>query len=350
MNDKTFIGMFYDDEEILKQIDDLKAQGFDGENIYVITKDKNDVAMFQGLKYGDVQTTPDSWFDRFIDFMTGEDHVRSMLKEVGVNDNDMDAYYRDIEAGGKLLYVDEGEANRLYKTNGERFGATGLGTDPNLGANRVIENETTDEIFPEAYDAPYAATNENLGRVGGEALVNQTNYETPPNNNRKETNAYKAETPHEETMRLREERLSVDKEKVEKGEISLHKDVVEEQQSIDVPVMREEVYVERRPVNEYEQNEADFRLQDDEETIHIPVMEERLEVTKKPYVSEEIVIGKREVEDVETVRDSVKHEEAYMEQDGNVEVTGEFEDRSNVKRNKRNDAELNSRKNDKLDL
>ncbi|HEX5564334.1 MAG TPA: YsnF/AvaK domain-containing protein, partial [Sporosarcina sp.] len=117
-----------------------------------------------------------------------------------------------------------------------------------------------------------------------------------------------------------------DKEEVERGEVSLHKDVVEEEQSFDVPVMREEVYVERRPVNEYESDVDEFKMMQDDETIRVPITEERLEVKKKPYVSEEIVVGKRQVEDTEMVNETVKREEARFEQSGNVDVQDEFID------------------------
>ena len=48
-------------------------------------------------------------------------------------------------------------------------------------------------------------------------------------------------------LRLREEQLMVDKERVQTGEVRIRKDVVTEQRSLDVPVEREEVVIERRP-------------------------------------------------------------------------------------------------------
>lgn len=353
MDDKKFIGMYHNDSELMTKIDDLKNQGIDGENIYVIAQDKSDVTMFQGMKYGDVQTTPESWFDRFMDFLTGEDHVRSMLKEAGVADGDMDNYYNEIQTGGKLLYVDEGELNRLHTKNDASYGIIDVGVDPNLGANRVSEyeeNELEETLHANSNSAAFQDSNlyegadESYGRVGGEALRNQTDYEAPPSNyygvqNRfDETDEFNRDTD-EETMRLREERLSVDKEEVERGEVTLHKDVVEEEQSFDVPVMREEVYIERRPVNEYDSDVNDFKMQQDDETIRVPITEERLEVTKKPYVSEEIVVGKRQVEDNETVNETVKREEARFEQSGEVDVQDEFVDEPTM-RKKWNDDQL----------
>ncbi|GAM13123.1 YsnF/AvaK domain-containing protein [Mesobacillus selenatarsenatis] len=117
----------------------------------------------------------------------------------------------------------------------------------------------------------------------------------------------------EQTLRLREEQLDVSKERVQAGEVEVHKEVVEEQQKVNIPVTREEVYVERRDVNETTSG-MDASVGDDE-TIRVPIMEEKVEVTKKPVVSEELVIGKREVTDTEQVVESVKHEEAHLEAD-----------------------------------
>ncbi len=51
-------------------------------------------------------------------------------------------------------------------------------------------------------------------------------------------------------LQLREERLRIDKQRVASGEARIRKDVVSEQQSIDVPVFHEELFIQRRPVAE----------------------------------------------------------------------------------------------------
>lgn len=164
MDKKVFIGMYHNDSELMAQIDELKTQGIEGENIYVIAEDKTDVAMFQGMKYGDVQTAPESWFDRFMDILTGSDHVRSMLEEVGVPEGDMDNYYEQIQNGGKLLYVDRGEMKNLHVQRGDRFGMTNSGTDPNLGANAVnaYDNVVYDDTSPQASFSKDTAYTESL--------------------------------------------------------------------------------------------------------------------------------------------------------------------------------------------
>jgi uncharacterized protein (TIGR02271 family) len=119
-------------------------------------------------------------------------------------------------------------------------------------------------------------------------------------------------------MQLREEELQARKTRVETGSVQLGKEVVEEKQTLEVPVTREEVYVERRQVD---RREAGTPIGDAErETIRVPVTEERVEVSKQPVVYEEVGIGKRVTQETETVSDTVRREELRVDEDGDVEV------------------------------
>jgi uncharacterized protein (TIGR02271 family) len=117
-------------------------------------------------------------------------------------------------------------------------------------------------------------------------------------------------------MRLREEKLDVSKHSVRTGEVTLHKDVIEETQSVDVPVTHEEVIVERRALNGVPSDEPIG----EEETIRIPVSEERVDVDKDTIVTGEVALRKRVVEETERVTDTVRREEAHVEVDGDPDV------------------------------
>jgi uncharacterized protein (TIGR02271 family) len=130
-------------------------------------------------------------------------------------------------------------------------------------------------------------------------------------------------TNKEETLELHEERLKIDKDRVKTGEVNINKNVYEDEQIIEVPVEREEVYIERRPVNREValDSETNFRADNplnEEVEIHIPVTEEQVSVTKKDVVKEEIVVGKRKVIDTETVADTVRREEVDIDDTTNT--------------------------------
>jgi uncharacterized protein (TIGR02271 family) len=121
------------------------------------------------------------------------------------------------------------------------------------------------------------------------------------------------------TLKLREEELAARKTSVETGRVRLGKEIVEEERTVDVPVTREEVYVERHPV---ERRPSDQPIGETEtETIRVPVREEHVEVEKQPVVYEEVGVGKRVTQDTEHVSGTVRREELRVDKDGDVELT-----------------------------
>lgn len=120
-------------------------------------------------------------------------------------------------------------------------------------------------------------------------------------------------------LRLREERLQVEKQPVESGEVRLGKEVVTEQQSIDVPVSHEEVYVERRG---FEDRPTDVPVGEGE-TFRVPVREEQVDVGKTTVETGEVTLGKRTVQETQRVSDTVRREEARVERVGDVPVRDE---------------------------
>lgn len=123
-------------------------------------------------------------------------------------------------------------------------------------------------------------------------------------------------TNDDQTLKLKEERLQVDKHNVKTGEVDVHKRTVTETKTVDIPVEHEEVVIERRPVRDGETVSDDF----DSEDIHIPLTEEQVEVTKKPIVSEEVTVHKEKKQDVKHVSEEVEREELDVDTEGNVRV------------------------------
>jgi len=121
------------------------------------------------------------------------------------------------------------------------------------------------------------------------------------------------ETEEERSLKLREEQLRVEKERVQTGEVQLRKEVVTEQQSINVPVSREEVVVERHSYPEGRVTETPVG---EDEIIRVPVSEEQVHITKTPVETGEVTIGKREVQEKQQVSDTVRREEARLEREG----------------------------------
>ncbi|MCP8968100.1 YsnF/AvaK domain-containing protein [Ectobacillus ponti] len=116
-------------------------------------------------------------------------------------------------------------------------------------------------------------------------------------------------------LQLRQEELDVSKTRVRTGEVILSKEIVEEPKVMDVPVMHEEVVIERRTMHE----PSDEPISEDD-TIHIPVSQETVSVGKHTVVTEEVAAYKREIAETQRIEETVKREEAYIETEGDPHI------------------------------
>jgi uncharacterized protein (TIGR02271 family) len=102
-----------------------------------------------------------------------------------------------------------------------------------------------------------------------------------------------------------EEELDIGKREVSRGEARVSKHVETEHVTQPVTRRREEVVVERRPVEAGARADASIGSDGD---IRVPLMEEELTVEKRPVVKEELIVGKRVVEDHDVVEADVRRE------------------------------------------
>lgn len=201
-----------------------------------------------------------------------------------------------------LTREDESSFSRVHDDDVETERSSLNYNKPNESVEPPTSNETTTResnfsSSQDEQDTNVHASEQSYNNDTQDNNVGETSY----NNETQDNNV------DDESVQLHEERLNVDKENVETGEASVDKHVVEEEQEFDVPVEREEVTIERRPVNE--KVDEDFNANDDD-SVHIPLHEERVKVDKENVVSEEIVIKKNKVQDTEHVSEKVRHEEA----------------------------------------
>lgn len=124
-----------------------------------------------------------------------------------------------------------------------------------------------------------------------------------------------AATGRERVVRIpvTEEEMRVGKRTVEAGQVDVRKTV--ETRRVEQPVTRrrEEVEVERRPIQgDQTTTPADFK----EGETRIPLMEEEVVVEKRPVAKEEVVIRKHTVEDTENVEADLRKERVDVDEKG----------------------------------
>lgn len=272
----TVVGVFPDEIQADQAINALRQAGFSDDQI----------------SYSGHGTASGGFFSDLKSFFTGEDtntgRAYDDLVAKGIPEQDARYYQQEYQAGRSIVAVTGGYDMQLASSILAQYGG--------YGANRGAA-QTTD----------YSAT---------AGSTQTTDYDASA------TGQAVADTDEARRLRLREEQLQVSKQPVQTGEVGIRKEVITEQKTIDVPVTREEVVIEQRPVSG---QVSDTPIGEGEE-IRVPVREEQVNVSKQTVDKGEVAIGKRQVQETKQVSDTVRREEARVEREGDVNLQGTPED------------------------
>lgn len=176
---------------------------------------------------------------------------------------------------------------------------------PHLEREGLISQQSEDELFVHyGIDPGEAGWNDYGKAAGAGAGAAGMQSETTPASNREN-----AGMTDDDSMTRSEERLNVGTEQQQTGKARLRKYVVTEQQSVTVPTTHEEVHVEREPISDPSTARSDIGEQEQEVTLH----EDRVTVDKESVPVERVRLGVDEVEDEQTVSDTVRKERVDTE-------------------------------------
>ncbi|MGH2352472.1 MAG: YsnF/AvaK domain-containing protein [Chloroflexota bacterium] len=125
---------------------------------------------------------------------------------------------------------------------------------------------------------------------------------------------------HEIRVPVLEERLVPGKRAVDMGELRIHKYVDSVEETVRQPVTRDDLVVERVPVNRPLEAPVGSRMEGD--WLVIPVMEEVLVIQKRLMLKEEVRIRKQQVTEEQEVHETVRHERVEIEDATVRGVTG----------------------------
>ncbi|MHB8647399.1 MAG: DUF2382 domain-containing protein [Thermomicrobiales bacterium] len=130
-----------------------------------------------------------------------------------------------------------------------------------------------------------------------------------------------------------EEQLKAGVRETEAGRARIVKDVHQEQQTIDVPVEHEEIYVTERAVNR-PATQADLAMRDRD--IEIPLREQEVVTQKQAMVTGEVNVRKEVKRETERVTDTVRREDVRVEDAGSDHVHVEGDRYGTARRDEEN--------------
>ncbi len=265
-------GVFENERDARRALDALRQAGFGYDQVGVATQGQNNVNLLNDLTGLGVSQDSASYYDQ---------QYKNGRTVVSVRpDGRDDEAHNILHQYGAYDYEHQSGYNQTDTSNAQTY------------ANAANTQTTTNQGVDYRNDADYASDE----------------YHQP------------------RSLRLREEQLNVTKDRVQAGEVGLHKEVVSEQKTINVPVTHEEVVIERHPVTD---GTVDNTPIGEGETIRVPVSEEQVNVSKDTVVTGEVAIGKRAVQENQQVTDTVRREEARVDQSGNPIVRNSQNDIAN---------------------
>jgi uncharacterized protein (TIGR02271 family) len=245
---------------------------------------------------------------RVDDDVAGGEHDRDVLVPIGaarLDDDDDDVVLNDLTADrfatlpaydAHTFTRDNERELRTHFTPGEAMSAGIVGPGA-TGGNDFYDHEHFDDrnFF-------------SRGRGRGADLARDEDRDT----RRDDVETTRPRGGDVDRLTVSEEQLAVGKRQVSAGEVGVRKNVETRHVEQEVPLMREEVTVERRPISADAGTAGDVRINDGE--IRVPVMREEAVVQKRLVPTEEIIIRKTAVRDTQTVSADLRRERVDVDE------------------------------------
>lgn len=221
---------------------------------------------------------------------------RGDLRGREVVDPDAGSGYRSSDLQGSFRNLDIPEEHSRYFSHRLGTSANGAVVTVNAGTRRT---EAESILTQYGGDLATGAASDDYGSTEATRL---SSADAAP-----ATDTYREEAP--ENIQLLGEVLRVHKDRINRGEVRIRKEVITENQTVQVPVTREELVIERRPGRETVGPAGTIG----ETEVRVPLTEERASLDKSTVVREEVSVSKRPVEEVRDVTGEVRREDLVVE-------------------------------------
>lgn len=335
---QAVVGLFNDANDAHEAVTQLKANGFSSRQIGAAfrsgaTDRYLDPADAGATRTGAVAHRAESWWDKVKDAFRSEDESETRRDDVSANSTTRSESYAPSEheydfAGddfeGSLAGIGIPADRAAYLSRNLQPGGaivTVRDTDRAAEAEQILSANHGNVRYEDAAGANVGgspgASPDYRGTVSAgmdaPAWTGQANTDTGHAERRPLDAENASANPAGDRIQLFGEVLRVHKDRISRGEVRVRKDVVTENQTIEVPVTREEFVLER--VSVAPGTPASSANIGRSQEIRVPLSEETVRVEKEPVVREEVLVGKREVSDVTRLEDDVRHEELRVDSD-----------------------------------
>lgn len=259
------------------------------------------------------------------------------IDSIFLDDNTQEPTFFEVKGGflgTKDFFIPFQYLNRDNHNYSVPFDEKFLKDSPDIKADQHMSNEEMNELY-RYYEGNHTMNREhvthdndlldrdNMDKEGVRDMRNDAIVTDRDVNATAERDRVNHRDNDSDSMVLREEQLNVGTETVEAGRVGLHKTVVTEQQTVEVPVEREEVKVVREPIADGHAYDGDLG----NEEVSVSLHEERPVVSKETVAVERVGLETGTVRENVQIQEEVRKEQAEIVKEGKVESNREHYDR-----------------------
>jgi uncharacterized protein (TIGR02271 family) len=323
---QVVVGLFNNAADAHQAVTQLRAAGFSSNQIGAAFRGES-IGPYRTdttTKTGAIKQDAENWWEKVKDAFRSDDKVETRREVATDSALDTDPYARDEyeydyagdEFQGSLAGTGIPSDRAAYLSRNLRAGGaivTVRDTDRAAEAEQILSSNNGKVRYEDVAGTDFEDTNYRAAEVAGfDATAAATGREVTDTEYADRRPAGTKNSAGDR-VQLFGEVLRVHKERINRGEVRVRKDVVMENQTIEVPVTREELVLER--VGVAPNTPAPSANIGQAQEIRVPLAEDKVRVEKQPVVREEVIVGKREVADVARVGGDVRHEELRVDSD-----------------------------------
>ncbi|WP_100407926.1 YsnF/AvaK domain-containing protein [Bacillus solitudinis] len=114
------------------------------------------------------------------------------------------------------------------------------------------------------------------------------------------------------TIPLKEEVMDIRKKEINTGEVNVHREIVEDEKKVTIPVQREEIVIESI--------QKDQNLDEHREVTRIPISEEEIHITKQRVQLADVSVSTKKINELKQVKTNLKKETLAVEMSDETDV------------------------------
>lgn len=285
----SVVAVFNNSRDAQAAADDLKKNGIDSDDVYISSYDSSTQDAAPQTGYSETRT------------QHHEGGFIGWLKSIfGSDEDDPDRYqYEEAARSGKILLsvsIPEEQAEFVADIVGRHSpvdvqeGAAAAASASSTGVGARAQSKTSTQTAGTQYGTAQSDSSQTAGMRRDQSTTGSDQAQSVP---------------------IVQEELRVGKRAVQRGGVRVYTRVVEQPVEESVRLREEQVRVERQPVNR-PVSEGDLRGRE-EQVVEVKEYAEEPVVSKEARVVEEVRIGKNATERTETVRDTVRRTEVEVE-------------------------------------